>query len=109
MRDAQSYLTPVLLVIAMPFTVVAQGVLSNSGATAIKVLTWIPIYTPFTMLARLGSGVSTMEIVGSGVLLAVFIGIEFVLLARVFRASLLNAGQKPNLAALARLVRRTPA
>lgn len=109
MRDAQSYLTPVLLVIAMPFTVVAQGVLSNSGATAIKILTWIPIYTPFTMLARLGSGVSTMEIVGSGALLAVFIGIEFVLLARVFRASLLNAGQKPNLAALARLMQRTPA
>ena len=108
MRDAQSYLTPVLMVIAMPFTIVAQGILSNTGATAIKVLTWIPIYTPFTMLARLGSGVSVVEIVGSGVVLALFIAIEFVLLARVFRASLLNAGQKPNLAALLRLMQRAP-
>ncbi|MES2422366.1 MAG: ABC transporter permease [Pseudomonadota bacterium] len=109
MRDAQSYLTPVLMVIAMPFTIVAQGILSNTGATALKVLTWIPLYTPFTMLARLGSGVSVWEIVGSALTLAAFIAIEFVLLARVFRASLLNAGQKPNLAALARLMRRDSA
>lgn len=109
MRDAQSYLTPVLMVIAMPFTIVAQGILSNTGATALKVLTWIPLYTPFTMLARLGTGVSVWEIVGSALTLALFIGIECVLLARVFRASLLNAGQKPNLAALTRLMRRVPA
>jgi ABC-2 type transport system permease protein len=108
MRDAQSYLTPVLLIIAMPFTIVAQGILSNTGATALKVLTWIPLYTPFTMLARLGSGVSVWEIVGSALTLALFIAVEFVLLARVFRASLLNAGQKPNLATLARLMRRDP-
>lgn len=108
MREAQSYLTPVLMVIAMPFTIVAQGILSNTGAAALKVLTWIPLYTPFTMLARLGSGVSAWEIVGSALTLAAFIAIEFVLLARVFRASLLNAGQKPNLAALARLMRRDP-
>ena len=109
MRDAQSYLTPVLMIIAMPFTIVAQGILSNTGATALKVLTWIPLYTPFTMLARLGGGVSVWEIVGSALTLALFIAIEFVLLARVFRASLLNAGQKPNFAALARLMRRDPA
>ena len=109
MRDAQSYLTPVLLVIAMPFTIVAQGILANTGATAIKILTWIPIYTPFTMLARLGTGVSVWEIVGSGITLALFIAVEFILLARVFRASLLNAGQKPDIAALVRLMRRAPA
>ena len=52
---------------------------------------------------------SNTGIVGSGALLALFIAGEFVLLARVFRASLLNAGQAPDLAAFGRMMRRAPA
>ncbi len=108
MRDAQSYLTPVILVIAMPFAVLAQAILSDKSGIGVTIMTWVPIYTPFTMLARLGVGVPVWEIIGSGVTLAIFVGIEFVALGRVFRASLLGAGQKPSLAGIARLMRRAP-
>lgn len=84
----------------MPLSIVAQGILSNSGAAAISAVTFIPIYTPFTVLARLGGGQPDWQIMGGGSVLAAFIAVEFVLRARVFRASLLNAGQKPNLAAI---------
>jgi len=57
------------------------------------------------MLARLGAGVPLWEVIGCGVTLAAFIAIEVVLLARVFRATLLSAGSKPNLARIARLMR----
>jgi ABC-2 type transport system permease protein len=45
------------------------------------------------MLARLGTGVSTAEIVGSSVLLVAFMAVELLFLGRLFRASLLSAGK----------------
>ena len=103
-RDAQSYLSPVMLVIAMPFAIIAQAVLRDPSSIGVRIMSWIPIYTPFTMLARMGAGVPLWEVVGCGVTLAAFIAIEVVLLGRVFRASLLSAGSKPNLVRLARLM-----
>ena len=104
-RDAQAYLSPVILVIAMPFAIIAQAVLRDPSSLAVRIMSWIPIWTPFTMLARLGAGVPLWEVVGCGLTLAAFIAIEVVLLARVFRASLLSAGSKPSLAHIGRLMR----
>ena len=104
-RDAQSYLSPVMLVIAMPFAIIAQAVLRDPSSLGVRIMSWIPIYTPFTMLARLGAGVPLWEVIGCGVTLALFVAIEVVLLGRVFRASLLGGGSKPNLARIGRLMR----
>jgi ABC-2 type transport system permease protein len=103
-RDAQSYLSPVLLVIAMPFAIIAQAILRDPSSLAVRIMSWIPIYTPFTMLARLGAGVPLWEVIGCGIMLAAFIAVEVVLLGRVFRASLLSAGSKPSLARIGRLM-----
>jgi len=89
---------------AMPFAIIAQAVLRDPSSIGVRIMSWIPIYTPFTMLARMGAGVPLWEVVGCGVTLAAFIAIEVVLLGRVFRASLLSAGSKPNLVRLARLM-----
>lgn len=105
MRDAQSYLTPVLMLIIMPFALLAQAILQQTGGTAIAVMTWIPFYTPFTMLARLGVGVSLWEIIVTSAMLVGFIVLLGVMLGRIFRASLLAAGQKPSLAAMVRMIR----
>jgi len=104
-RDAQAYLSPVMLIIAMPFAIIAQMVVRDPSSLGVRIMSWIPIYTPFTMLARLGAGVPLWEVVGSGLTLALFIAIEVTLLGRVFRASLLGAGSKPSLAHIGRLMR----
>jgi len=78
-------------------SIMIQGILSGGGGVGITILTWIPIYTPFAVLARLGSGIAAWEVVATGVLLAAFIAIEIVLRGRLFRASLLAGGQRPNL------------
>lgn len=103
--DAQSYLTPVILVVAVPISVLMQAVLQGAKGMGIVAMTWIPLYTPFTMLARLGVGVPLWEVIGTIVMLAAFIALEIVLLGRVFRSSLLAAGQKPGLARLRQMVR----
>jgi len=97
MREAQGYLMPVLLAILLPITFLIQAVISGSTGIGIEVLTWVPIWTPFAVLARLGTGIPMWEVVGTGVVLAVFTAIELVLLGRLFRASLLSQGQHPGL------------
>lgn len=106
MRDAQGYLTPVILLIMMPFTLLVQAVLRGAGGVGIQVMTWLPLYTPFAVLARLGTGIPAWEVIGSGAVLVAFIVLELFLLGRVFRASLLNGGRRPSLGEIVRLMGR---
>ncbi|VVT05273.1 ABC transporter permease [Erythrobacter sp. EC-HK427] len=93
MQDAQSYLTPVIFLIMIPVLVVMQAALKGPNEPVAVILSWIPLYTPFAMLARMGSGVATWEIIGTIALLAAFIWLELKLLGNLFRASLLNDGK----------------
>ncbi len=102
MRDAQAYLTPLILGITIPFVLILQSVLLNPDGPLPRILSWVPIYAPFAMMARLGSGVPTWELAGSGALLAAFIAVEFVLISRLFRSSLLQSGQTGGLLLLFR-------
>jgi len=109
MRDAQGYLMPVLLLILLPISILMQAVLGgNSGGALMEVLTWVPIWTPFTVLARLGLGIPAWEVIGTGLLLAAFTAAEVVLLGRLFRASLLAQGQRPNLREVISRMRAVP-
>lgn len=100
MNDAQGYLMPIILAIVLPITVLMQGIMEGGQGIGITVLTWIPIWTPFAVLARLGTGIPAWEVIGSGLLLAAFVAVELVLLGRLFRASLLAQGQKPTVTEL---------
>jgi ABC-2 type transport system permease protein len=100
MRDAQGYLTPMILAIALPFAAIATSVLQDPDGPLPRILSWIPIYAPFAMMARLGGDVAPAEVAGSAVLLAAFIALEFLLLNRLFRASLLQSGQSLGLSVL---------
>ncbi len=97
MSEAQGYMMPVLFAILLPITFLLQAIIAGNDGWMVKALTWIPLWTPFAVLARLGMGIETWEIVGAGIVLAIAIVIELILIARLFRASLLSAGQKPTL------------
>jgi ABC-2 type transport system permease protein len=95
MQDAQAYLTPVIMLVMIPVIILMQAALRSPDELIVQVLSWIPFYTPFAMLARLGTGVSLGEIAGTSALLVAFMALELMLLGRLFRASLLSAG-KPS-------------
>ena len=103
MSDAQAYLTPVMMVQTLPFIVLGQ-LINNPDATAAKIMSWIPIYTPIAMLARMGGGVETYEVVGTSILLIAFVALELFLLGRVFQASLLRSGQPPRIGQFVRMM-----
>ena len=97
MREAQGYLMPVLLAILMPITFLLQAIIAGTGGLLVQILTWVPLWTPFAVLARLGVGIPLWEVIGSGLVLAAFTAVSLVLVGRLFRASLLAQGQRPNL------------
>ena len=108
MRDAQGYLMPVLLLIILPISILMQAVLGgNSGGVLMEVLTWVPIWTPFGVLARLGLGIPTWEVIGTGIVLGVYTMVLVALMGRLFRASLLAQGQRPNLKEMISRIRTT--
>ena len=93
MQDAQSYLTPLLVLIMLPVIMLIQTSIRTPDHIFVQIMSWIPFYTPFAMLARLGSGVPIWELAGTTLLLIVFLGVELVFLGRLFQASLLSAGK----------------
>jgi ABC-2 type transport system permease protein len=105
MRDAQGYLSPLIFGLTLPFVVLVQAVLRNPDGVLPKVMTWIPFYSPFAVMARLGGGISTWEIIGAGLLLAAFVALELVAIGRLFRANLLQAGGKLRLRDMPKLLR----
>ncbi len=109
MNDAQGYLMPIILVIILPITILMQGIMAGGQGFGITALTWIPIWTPFAVLGRLGTGIPAWEVIGSGVVLAAFVALELMLLGRLFRASLLAQGQKPGVAELIARMKRQQA
>ena len=108
MQDAQAYLGPVLIVVMLPLMIMMQSSLQDPDGLITQVLSWIPIYTPFAMLTRLGTGVSLVEVLGTTALLVAFIALELLVLGRLFQASVLNAG-KPGWRGVLAMVRLKPA
>ena len=107
MQDAQAYLGPVLIVVMLPLMIMMQSSLQDPDGLITQVLSWIPIYTPFAMLTRLGTGVSLVEVLGTTALLVAFIALELLVLGRLFQASVLNAG-KPGWRGVLAMVRLKP-
>jgi ABC-2 type transport system permease protein len=104
MQNVQGYLMPVVMLLIVPLMVLFNSMLADPHGILPIVMSWIPVYTPFAMLARLGVGVSPLEAVGTAAMLIAFLALEVTALGRVFRRSLLRSGQPPRLAALARLI-----
>jgi ABC-2 type transport system permease protein len=102
MHDAQAYMTPLIVILLAPLVMIRPAIADPHGLLPV-IMSWIPIYTPFVMLGRLGTGVSTVEVVTSSLLLLGFIACELVIAGRIFRATLLRAGQPPKFGALLRL------
>ncbi len=106
MSEAQGFMMPVLLLILLPITFLLQAIIAGNNGPIVQILTWVPLWTPFAVLARLGQGITTWELIGAGALLVVSITIELVMIARLFRASLLATGQRPTLAKVLQRLRR---
>ncbi|MCM8557383.1 ABC transporter permease [Sphingomicrobium sediminis] len=97
MNEANGFVMPVMMVILLPVTFLMQAVIAGSASGVVSAMTWVPPLTPFVVLARLGAGIGTVELIGAGLVLAAFTALMLFLLGRLFQASLLAQGQKRGL------------
>ena len=100
MNEAQGYLMPVMIVLLLPVSFLLQAVLTGGASDIVRAMTWFPPLTPFVVLARLGGGIGTLELIGAGILLVAFAALMLHLLGRLFQQSLLSSGQKRGLSAI---------
>ena len=104
-RDAQTLLAPVMLVLMIPLIFMAQSI-RHPDAPILALLSWIPPFTPFLMIARVASGPSPLRIGGSLALMAATTAVVIWVCGRAFRAGALSTGRVDLKGLVAKLMGR---
>ena len=90
-REAQTLLTPVILLATVPILFMTLAI-RDPGSPLLQVLSWIPPFTPFLMLARAGSEVPVWEVAGTLLLMLVTTAVVVQLSGRAFKAGAISNG-----------------
>ena len=95
-REAQTLLGPLMILLSIPmlFLSLAQ---QRPDAPVIVLLSWLPPFTPFLMVARIASGMPMWQAAGGLVMMAGTAGLVVWLCGRAFRAGALSGGGRLNL------------
>lgn len=100
MRDAQSGNQSAGLFILIPIIPIyfTSPIMNNPNGVLSRVLSYIPIFTPTTMMIRIGiSTPSILEIIGTIFLLIISSYLLMLLASRLFRIGMLMYGKNANL------------
>ena len=105
-QEAQTLMTPMIFVLMMPMLLLIV-VIQAPDAPLVRILSWVPLYTPFLMMIRLPSDPPLFEVIGTSVTLAAFTALILWGAGGVFRAGAVGqAGPDFFKRMLGRLVRR---
>jgi len=88
-RDAQTLMGPIMMILVVPILVM-QMALNTPNAPVVQILSWVPFFTPFLMLARLHADPPMIEIIGT--MAGMFVTALFMVwvAGRAFRAGALS-------------------
>lgn len=103
-REAQTLIGPIMMILIVPLLVM-QMAMRNPDAMVVKVLSWVPLFTPFLMSARAPSGPPLVEIIGTMAGMLVTVVVITWLAGRAFRAGALS-GVKLEWKSLGRVLKR---
>ncbi len=104
LKEAQNIQGPMMLIMMVPlFTMIFVN--RDPHGTLATILTWIPLYTPFTMMNRAAADPPIAELVGATVLMIATALILLWSAGRIFRMAILRSGGRPKLAELVQWVR----
>ena len=95
LKEAQNLMQPVVMVLMVPLISMVFVTQEPNGIVA-KVLSFIPLFTPFTMMNRAGGPPETWEYVVTGLLLVLTIWFAFKAAGKVFRVGVLMTGNPPK-------------
>ena len=105
LKEAQSYMGLITMMMMVPLMTMTFIPKDPNGVLA-RVLSWIPIYTPFIMMNRIMADPPWFDLIGTAVLLLVTTAGALWMAAKVFRVGILRTGQPPRILEMLRWLRR---
>ncbi len=94
-KEAQNLMLPIMLILFVPFMAM-MPVAQDPNGTLARVLSYIPVFTPFVMMNRSAGPPPMVDYVGTTLLLLVCVPLFFWGASRVFRIGILMTGQPPK-------------
>lgn len=91
-REAQTLIGPIMMLLIVPIFVMQMAV-RNPDLAAVKVLSWVPVFTPFLMSARAPSHPPLWELAGTLGVMALFAALMIWVAGRAFRAGALSTAK----------------
>lgn len=91
-REAQTLLGPIMIFLSAPI-IVLQLAIRTPDLPLVKVMSWIPLFTPFLMPARIPSEPPLIEIAGTLLGMALMAAFMIWLGGKAFRAGALTTGK----------------
>jgi ABC-2 type transport system permease protein len=104
-KEAQSYMGVLTMVMMIPLLTMTFIPKDPNGNLA-RLLSWIPLYTPFTMMNRANADPPLVDLVGTLVLLVASTVLALWMSGKVFRIGILRTGQPPKIIEMVRWATR---
>ena len=104
-REAQTLLGPMMIIMSVPLMFMTQAV-QHPDAPLLRTLTWVPLFTPFMMAARVASDPPLWEILATGAMMFAVTGLELWVAIPAFKSGALATGRFDIRHFLASLTRR---
>jgi ABC-type Na+ efflux pump permease subunit len=74
----------------------------DPNGTLARVLSWIPLYTPFTMMNRVNASPPLVDVIGTLILLLLSTAGALWMAGKIFRIGILRTGQPPRIVEMVR-------
>jgi ABC-2 type transport system permease protein len=104
LKEAQNLQGPMMLIMMVPlFTMVFIN--RDPHGTLATILTWIPLYTPFTMMNRAAADPPLGELIGATLLMIATALLLLWSAGKILRMAMLRAGNRPSFAEILQWIR----
>jgi ABC-2 type transport system permease protein len=100
-KEAQSYMSVLTIIMMVPLLTMTFIPKDPNGGLA-RLLSWIPLYTPFTMMNRAAADPPLFDLIGTLVLLLGATAIALWMSGKIFRIGILRTGQPPKVVEMIR-------
>jgi len=100
-KEAQNYMALITMCMMVPLLTM-PFIPKDPNGTLARVLSWIPIYTPFAMMNRVNADPPLIDLIGTAILLLASTAASLWMAAKIFRIGILRTGQPPRIVEMLR-------
>jgi ABC-2 type transport system permease protein len=100
-KEAQNYMAMITMTMMVPLLTMTF-IPKDPNGTLARVLSWIPFYTPFTMMNRVNANPPLVDLIGTMILLFVSTVGALWMAGKIFRIGILRTGQPPKIVEMVR-------